>query len=499
MTPPDGRQPRFRHAARQRPRASSVVAAVAGAAVIALLGVLLVLPHPTLAGALGLVAVAVCLTALYQVTFSGSFAPVAVTFWSFVTVWVGVAPLIQLRDNVMPWPDLPLRQYYVTAQIILLVAVVTYWAGYGRGEPALSVPRAPRFTVTIEKAIVVTGLAALLTAVCLPQTGGLVVRFTTRDDLQGAIKRAGLVDGKDQALAGLLSTLPAAVCLVALVLCLLCVRDRNHATPKARQILLATTAVAALLNIIYNNPLTANRFATFTVMLAAVFALVRFNRQLWRTLFSAGMLGGLAVVYPLANLFRNDKSRGSLRLGLDAYYTYDFDGFQQTVNSVYYVHAHGHTWGRHLISALLFFVPRSMWPGKSIAAGNVVAASRGYTFQNLALPFWAEVAVEFSIAGVVVVFFFYGRLAARLDRSVDSGRIGLLMAVAVLFAACQIGMLRGPLGAQIPLVGAAFGLLVVAVVGWRFRSWGLTRPPDPDDARGGARPAGRRIPAKAGA
>ena len=66
-----------------------------------------------------------------------------------------------------------------------------------------------------------------------------------------------------------------------------------------------------------------------------------------------------------------------LRLGLDAYTTYDFDGFQQTVNSVYYAHVHGHTWGYHLVSALLFWVPRSIWKGKAFAAGNAVAASRG--------------------------------------------------------------------------------------------------------------------------
>ncbi|WP_238006627.1 hypothetical protein KZZ52_46810 [Dactylosporangium sp. AC04546] len=503
MTLPDPEQrdgrPRFRHAARPRVRTRDVVAAVALVAFVALLGVTLVAPHPTLAGALGLVVLVVCLVALYQVTFSGRFAPVAVTFWSFVAVWVGFAPLVQIRDDIMAWPDLPLHQFYVTAQVILLTAVATFWIGYGRGAPVRTAPPVRRFRVTIEQALVVTVLATLLTAACLPQTGGLAVRFTTRDTLQAAIKQAGLSGGKDQALVGLLSTLPAAVCLVSLVLCLLCLRERNHATRKARLILLGLTGLSGALNIIYNNPLTANRFATFSVMLAATFAFVRFERQAWRTLFSAGMLGGLAVVYPLANLFRNDKSRSNLRLGLDAYYTYDFDGFQQTVNSVYYVHVHGNTWGHHLISALLFWVPRSIWDGKAIAAGNVVAASRGYTFQNLSLPFWAEVAVEFSLAGVVVVFFFYGRIAARLDRAFGDSRISLPMALAVLFAACQIGLLRGPLGAQIPLVGAAFVTLVVMVVGWRFRPWGLTRDPDTAAGAGGGPHLRSGISAKAGA
>jgi hypothetical protein len=459
-------------------------ALVVGTIAVVILGVVTVLPHPTVAGLLGLIIVAICLSALYRVTVTGSFAPVAVTFWSFVTIWVGFAPLLQIRDGVLPWPDLPLRQFYVTAQVILLVAVAAFavgyqkWGGGSRPRPRrglLKARRGGRLDITIEKSLAMTGLALVMAACCLPQTGGLWVRFTTRDTLQTAIKQAGLVGGKDLALLGLLSTLPAAVSLVALVLCLLCWRERNYSGTAARRILVAGTAVAGLLNIIYNNPLTANRFATFSVMLAAGFSLVRFERQRWRAMFSIGMVVGLAVVYPLANLFRNTKSRGKLRLGLDAYFTYDFDGFQQTVNGVYYVQVDGHTWGHHLVSALLFWIPRSLWDGKAIAAGNVVADSRGYSFQNLALPFWAEVFVEFSLVGVVVLFFYYGKLAARLDEAFAGTSVDLTLAVAVVFAACQIGLLRGPLGAQIPLVGAAFAMLTFGVVGWRGRRWGLTR------------------------
>lgn len=48
-------------------------------------------------------------------------------------------------------------------------------------------------------------------------------------------------------------------------------------------------------------------------------------------------------------------------------------------------------------------------------------------------------------------------------------------ALTIIFAACQIGLLRGPLGAQIPFVGAAFAVLLVGVLSWHGRSWSLTR------------------------
>ncbi|MFE9653367.1 glycosyltransferase [Micromonospora sp. NPDC006431] len=472
----------------RRPSVRTVLAAV-GLLVIALLAVSTVLPRPTVAGVLGLVVVAVSLAALYQTTRSGAFTPVAVTFWAFVTVWVGFAPLLQIRDRRLPWPDLPLDQYYVSAQVILLFAVVAYWVGNTRRLPAPRPRTSPRTRITIEKALAVTGTAAVLAVVCLPMTGGLAVRFTSRDDLQRAIAEAGLKSRQDLALLGLLSTFPAAVAAVALVLCLVCWRTRNFAGPRAGWILLGATAVAVLLNVIYNNPLSANRFTAFGVMLAAGLAIVRFERQRWRNLFSLGMLTGLAVLYPLANMFRNERSRGNLRLGLDAYYTWDFDGFQQTVNAVYYARVHGHTWGHHLISALLFWVPRSWWEGKAIPAGNAVAASRGYEFQNLALPFWAEVYLEFAFVGVVVLFFFYGRLARRLDHALTARPDGLGAALTITFAAFQIGLLRGPLGAQIPFVGAAFAVLVVGVLALPDPGWRLTRPPlsvDNDSPAGAA-------------
>src|SRR5690606_25030719 len=114
-----------------------------------------------------------------------------------------------------------------------------------------------------------------------------------------------------------------------------------------------------------------------------------------------------------------------------------------------------------------------IWEGKAIGAGNVVAASRGYDFQNLSLPFWAEVFLEFSLVGVVVLFFFYGRMARFLDYSLRDTRAGLIPLLTILFAACQIGLLGGPLGAQMPFAGAAFGVAVISVVAWRGHAWRL--------------------------
>lgn len=443
----------------QRLSSTSVASLVIGALVL-LLGATMVAPRPTLAGLLGLIVVAVCVAALYRITLRGPFAPVAITFWAFVVVWVGFAPLLQIRDNRLPWKDTPLTQLYPIAQMVLFLAITAFWLGYARPSAARVSQPDRRLEFGVRGAVAVTAGTLLLAAFSIPVTGGLAVRFTNRDSLKAAIQDAGLTGGPDQAMMGLLNTLPAAASLAALVLCIRCLRNRSYADRRSRSILIGATCVSIALNLTYNNPLSATRFATFSVALAVALALLDFSKPWLRAGFVWAMVGGLAVIYPLADMFRNEARQANFRLGAEAYYTYDFDGFQQTVNAIYYTETHGHTWGHQLSSALMFWIPRSLWDGKAVPAGIVVADSRGYKFQNLALPFWAEVFMEFSWVGVALLFFGYGWLAKRLDTVILQQKTSILAILATIVAACQIGFLRGPTGSQIPFVATA---LVVAL------------------------------------
>ena len=76
--------------------------------------------------------------------------------------------------------------------------------------------------------------------------------------------------------------------------------------------------------------------------------------------------------------------------GAEAFATPDFDGFQQIVNAMVFSEDVGHSLGHYTSSALLFFVPRSLWEGKATPASIDVAEHRGYEFTNLSLPLPAE-------------------------------------------------------------------------------------------------------------
>ena len=87
-------------------------------------------------------------------------------------------------------------------------------------------------------------------------------------------------------------------------------------------------------------------------------------------------------------MFRSEEFRTTS--GAEAFATPDFDGFQQIVNAMVFSEDVGHSLGHYTSSALLFFVPRSLWEGKATPASIDVAEHRGYEFTNLSLPLPAE-------------------------------------------------------------------------------------------------------------
>ena len=93
----------------------------------------------------------------------------------------------------------------------------------------------------------------------------------------------------------------------------------------------------------------------------------------------------------------------------------DFDGFQTTMNVVIHTEQNGHTMGHQMLSAALFFVPRSFWKGKGEATAEMVSADLGWHFTNLSTPIVGELYIDWGFIGVVIGGFLIGHLFRRLD------------------------------------------------------------------------------------
>src|SRR5699024_1839537 len=145
--------------------------------------------------------------------------------------------------------------------------------------------------------------------------------------------------------------------------------------------------------IVVNNPISTARFQVGTIILSLYFVFPWTNRKAAISIY--GLLIGLVVIFPYADLFRNasdsdwvsrlSRVRNGNALSIIAV----FDSFQQIINATRLVQTKGIEWGHQITSAFLFWIPRSIWPGKAVPTGEYIALQGGYDFTNLSAPLWA--------------------------------------------------------------------------------------------------------------
>ncbi|MGV9712267.1 hypothetical protein ACWDTI_16580 [Gordonia sp. NPDC003424] len=372
--------------------------------------------------------------------------------------------------------------YYFAAQALTTIAVLGYSAGYatairgnryGRKRKKQGIP--DRSSTNAFKPVLPLAICGLLILPVLSASGGLAGRFETRDKLTATFEASGLtMENGNSILLFVLNRLPAAAALAALMVSILAVKNaRNYKGPARTRSIFAWLGVMISLIFcsILANPYSSSRYVAFAVIMVAFLATVNLGTTGIRLAFSVITVIGLIVIYPLATWFKRDSLRvGSpVRLS-DAFYSVDFDGFQQTINTFVHVEESGYAFGNHILSAAFFFIPRGIWPGKAEPASLEIAESRGYSFENLSLPLWAEIYLDGGLILVVIALVSYGYLSSRLDQRYyeGSGQFGRTICIAL--AACQPGIIRGPLGAQVGFLGAVVLITVLSV--YDVRSFG---------------------------
>lgn len=370
--------------------------------------------------------------------------PFEMIFFLFVYIFMGLAPLIQLRTGQKPATTPFLDYTYTeTASTIVIVgiaaaAIGTTVAGRHRKSASLEAEFEPR--------VVNSGRAVIFGVIMLAVTTGYLAIIGLGPLLSD---RSSLTQARLSAFGS-----PSTVTLVAAIVSMglgasaiaqIHRRRAGEALKQRRPILLLSATLVALL--VSVNPVSSPRFVAGTVLfgLATGFGLLSTIKR-FRAAALAGIIA-LALVFPLIDANRGSEVAIGSTNPLETLSESDYDAFNQLINTVEYVDEQGITWGRQAVGVLLFWVPRGLWETKPRDTGVELAEFKGYNFTNLSAPIFSELYINGGWAllasGMAGLGWLVGKLDIRFQRAVAAHRVpGVAMCLVPFY---MLIMLRGSL------------------------------------------------------
>jgi hypothetical protein len=434
-----------------------------------LFGLLTVVESPMLLG----LSVMVPYSAMkfFQSAFSRRQRPVATVFWLYHAFFLLIPGWIQVLNNYYPWAKVAsdIDMAHAVNAVMLASASFSFFYtvskrtrknygqnGYNQGKNNVE-------SLTALKAIL--ALAGTLPAVGLIAILGPKSFFAERSVV-------GQLVYQSDDLAMLYNVAKFSVFGVAMVSFAFVLNKSQRKLGNDSLIghasLRIVTILTLIISLIVNNPISSPRFHFLGMLLAALMVFIPMRSRLTRCVFWTAAAVFLYTLFPLVKNITDSVSNSDLSLPDVTFYLksgVDFDGLQQLANIAKMTDGLGISFGSNFLSAILFWVPRSIWPTKAIITGALAADYVGYDYSNLSAPLIGETLYGFGMLGTIAFFSVMGCVASKLDRkyeaslnfrSVSRERIFIGTLVGFLFI-----LLRGSLNAVFPQVGVALIVILV--------------------------------------
>lgn len=130
-------------------------------------------------------------------------------------------------------------------------------------------------------------------------------------------------------------------------------------------------------------------------------------------LFPSLLLLGLFFIFPLLELFRDFSFDKLTSFSFSEYQNGGhFDAFQMFLRAL---DVGVINYGYGFLGALLFFIPRSIWPSKPLTSGIEISQLSDLRLENVSMPFIAELYLNFWYLGILL----FAPLMALLFKRID--------------------------------------------------------------------------------
>ena len=391
----------------------------------------------------------------------GVYAPTIFVLLYFT--WFYIVPgIFQTASNRYFWPQ---AHYDSDTALTAAIAILLFLVFFALGQHATPTSLRKKYLSKIAQSEKMRrrGLILSLATMTLLGCCAIIAAFGIENFIgsRAAVSNA-LSSNLEKSIVGLIVWFPRML-LTVCILMLLYLRRREHQS-KAFSTILIVVSIAVLFIVAFPGALP--RFQFFAITITFILVLFPFRRPHSRIIAVLIMSFGVFTVFPVFQAVNRGKTFDTnIEIPKASEYMLygDFDGFQTTMNVVVHTEQNGHTMGRQILSAALFFVPRSFWKDKGEATGVMVSEDLGWHFTNLSTPIVGELYIDGGLLGVIIGGFLIGHLFRRLDHmytaAVDYGGITLPRIGIAVLSSIIIILFRGPL---LGVIG--FCLAPIAVV-----------------------------------
>lgn len=333
--------------------------------------------------------------------------------WFFLLFFFFFAALLQYASKAFPWVGRLSDDTVLYGNIIALVWSLFFIFG-GAAVPK---HRAINKTTFTQSAL------ALNSSTVMTVVAGICVLIATYDvattGFVNLLARATAVRGRDiesSSLRLLMDHSTRAFCAISALYAVHVVRHTHKYKFRALVIL------ACLL--INSFPTALSRYAMASIY--GAFLLTLFPKLKNNRFFIFAFMVGFIVVLPFLNAFRLTAFEdvniirsllNAIRGIPTAWLAGDYDAFTMMCLATEYVQLRGVTWFRQLLGAILFFVPRVLWPAKPTGSGGIAGAALGLSFLNISMPLPGEGYMNCGLLGVILFAFAIGYVTSRIDRA----------------------------------------------------------------------------------
>lgn len=282
--------------------------------------------------------------------------------------------------------------------------------------------------------------------------------------------------GLDAATTGLSKLASQALALASFALTSF-IKFRLHDKSK---LVSASFLLSIVLLLAANNPLFTPRYwmvATVTVILNTIFYST-FRNFKSMVYFSTPAL--MFFVFPFLGTINRRGESLTFEFSTVSPFSFmthgDLDGFQSITNAIKLVEVDGLGFGSRFLSAIFFFIPRSIWGEKQIATGSDAAEAAGYSFTRISMPLPGELYSDGGFFLAMLGMFLVGISIRTLDHSFeytaykrDSARELLFPVLTVLLAGFSPILMRGSLLSVISGVMTSFFMVYLWTILCRIR------------------------------